>query len=161
VALRTEGIGQGPIQVPDLPGLHLRATLAQGSQVLLLHSQEEGEEGPSLVMGAMNLTVSMLMGEGLKDTIQERALKEVQVVDLEEEEASGEASVMLAEGDFLRVTGEVTVMTMEVILMEQEAAEVQGDLWAHEDLGEGPEGEVGGRGDVFRALSEKYKGIAH
>ena len=68
---------------------------------------------------------------------------------------------MLAEGHFLRETGEVTVTTMEVILMEQEAEGVQEDLWAHEDLGEGPEAEVGGRGDVFWALSEKYKGIAH
>jgi len=156
VALRTEAIGQGPIQAPDLLAPHLRAALARGSQVLLLHSREEGEEGPSLAMGAMNLTASMLTGEGLKDTTQERALKEVQVVDSEEEEG-----LMVAEGDFLRVAGEVTVTIMEVILMEQEAEAVQGDLWAHEDLGEGPEGEVGGRGDVFRALSEKYKGIAH
>ena len=161
MALKTEAIGQGPIQAPDLLALHLRAALARGSQVLLLHSREEGEEGPSLAMGAMNLTASMLTGEGLKDTTQERALKEVRVVDSEEEGGSGGASVMVAEGDFLRVTGEVTVMIMEVILMEQEAEGVQGDLWAHEDLGEGPEGEVGGRGDVFRALSEKYKGIAH
>ena len=155
MALKTEAIGQGPIQAPDLLAHHLRATLARGSQVLLLPSQEEEEEGHSLAMAAMNLIALMLTGEGLKDITQERALKEVRVVDSEEEEGSGGASVMLAEGDFLRVTGEVTATIMEVILMEQEAEGVQGDLWAHEDLGEGPEGEVGGRGDVFRALSEK------
>ena len=151
MALRTEAIGQGLIQAPDLLAPHLRAAaLAQGSQVLLLHSQEEeGEEVVSLAMGAMNLIALMLMGEGLKDTTLERALKEVRVVDLEEEGDSGGASVMLSEVDFLRATGEGSVMIMEVILMEQEAGGVQGDLWAHEDPGEGPGGEVVGRGEVF------------
>ena len=163
MALRTEGTGQGPIQAPDLLAHHLRAAaLAQGSQVLLLHSQEEeGEEVVSLAMGVMNLIALMLMGEGLKDTTLERALKEIRVVDLEEEEGSEGASVMLSEVDFLRVTGEGSVTIMEVILMEQEAGGVQGDQWAHEDHGEGPGGEVVGRGEVFQALSEKYKGIAH
>ena len=110
-------------------------------------------------MGAMNLIALMLTGEVSRDTTQERALKEVRVVDLEEEEGTGGTSVMLSEGVFLRVTGEASVTIMEVILMEQEAEEVQGDQWAHEDLGEGLGGEAGGRGDVFRALSEKYKGI--
>merc|ERR1719391_1422852 len=83
------------------------------------------------------------LGEVSRDTTQERALKEVRVVDLEEEEGSGGASVMLSEGVFLRVTGEVSVTIMEVILTEQEAEEVQGDQWALEDLGEGLGGEAG------------------
>ena len=66
--MRTEAIGQGPIQAPDLLAPHLRATLAQGSQVLLLHSREEGEEGLSLAMEEVNLIGLMLTGEGLKDT---------------------------------------------------------------------------------------------
>jgi len=126
VVLRTEGIGQGPIQALDLLDHHQRP---QGSQVLLLlHFQEEGAEGSSLAMGAMNLIALMLTAEGLKDSTQEKALKEVRVVDLEGEEGSEGASVMLAEGDFRRETGEATVMITGVILMEQGAEGVQGDL---------------------------------
>ena len=112
-------------------------------------------------MGAMSQIALMPTGEGLKDTTLERALKEVRVADLEEEGGSGGASVMLSEGDFLRATGEASVTIMEVILMEQEAEGVQGDLWAQEDPGAGPGVEVVERGEVFRPLSEKYKGIAH
>ena len=72
------------------------------------------------------------------------------MVDLGEGEVSGVDSVK-PEGGLMRLAGEASVMTMEVILMVEEVEEVQGD----EDLGEGPGAEAGGLGEGSLGLPVK------
>ena len=74
------------------------------------------------------------------------------MVDLGEGEVSGVDSVK-PEGGLMRLAGEASVMTMEVILMVEEVEEVQGG----EDLGEGPGAEAGGLGDGKGSLGLPVK----